>query len=82
MCLSVLSPESSTAAMPPCAQLLAPSLHGALGDDRDLARLRQVQGDHRPARPLPTMATSKFHAAASPSIFSCAAFVRPVGRRP
>ena len=64
---SKLSPSSSTAAIPPCAQPVAPSSERALGDHPDLARLGEVERRGQPAAPEPTTRTSKSRALKPPA---------------
>ena len=56
----MLSVESRTAAMPPCAQSLAPSRKVRLEMTAIFLFSAKCRATDRPARPLPTMATSKF----------------------
>ncbi len=56
--VSKLSPSASTAAMPPCAQLLAASPTPRLVITATRCRAARCSAADRPARPLPTMRTS------------------------
>jgi hypothetical protein len=55
---SKLSSSASTAAMPPCAQALEPSLMAAFGEHATRCVGARCSAADRPAKPLPTIRTS------------------------
>src|SRR5437868_15379006 len=56
----MLSAESRTAAMPPCALSLAPSIIERFAISATRRVLARLSATDSPARPLPTIATSNF----------------------
>ncbi|MDT4833307.1 hypothetical protein FQZ97_669070 [compost metagenome] len=80
---SKLSPAASTAAMPPCAQALEPSFSARLVSTATRCVGARCSAAERPARPLPTIRTSKSRTAEVTGVGTgwVRSASRPAGRR-